>query len=604
METSEWIVIIVSLIHVLCAPGTKVEESFNTQATHDLLFHMPTNLSNEQFQAIIMKTFSAIETVRCFLASSCELFPIFSHCQIVFVNASDEFRETLKSDLRVVESVLIYELNLDSVGARFFKNSSDEQGGPSTAEEMEIRENIRRVGSIFSVLNRILLLYRRHTEFSEVSFQFQGYRDRMCEFVIALIIWVLMCWNLDYDHTQFPGVVPRTFIGPIVLAIFSSPMSIMFRFWAIPKPFQLMLIRTTLGLINTVSVLYFARSVQWGFGRETAMFLRYILCSQFHFFFYLSRPLPNSFALCLVMIVFQRIFEERYRSAVRYATACVILFRCELVLLFGPLFLGYLVLGKLKTFGFDGAIAIGVRIAAACLAFSIPIDSYFWGRPVWPEGEVMFFNVIENRSHEYGTHPYFWYFYSALPRCLLTSVFLVPLGCLSDYRVPKILVPSACFIFLYSFLPHKELRFIIYTIPIFSLAAAVFCARIYVNRRKSFVRKLLNYGIILHLIVNVACTSLFLLIASKNYPGYDAFNKTENLKPEDLQHFDFLTLGTYGSNLREEVETKFMKYHRPLFFVNAFHEYKIKTSKSFPWVYPTIVYKEKAAILKNKNYRF
>ncbi|CAO4376268.1 unnamed protein product [Caenorhabditis nigoni] len=493
METSEWIVIIVSLIHVLCAPGTKVEESFNTQATHDLLFHLPTNLSN-------------------------------------------------------------------------------------------------------------------------------------------------------YDHTQFPGVVPRTFIGPIVLAIFSSPMSIMFRFWAIPKPFQLMLIRTTLGLINTVSLLYFARSVQWCFGRETAMFLRYILCSQFHFFFYLSRPLPNSFALCLVMIVFQRIFEERYRSAVRYATACVILFRCELVLLFGPLFLGYLILGKLKTFGFDGAIAIGVRIAAACLAFSIPIDSYFWGRPVWPEGEVMFFNVIENRSHEYGTHPYFWYFYSALPRCLLTSVFLVPLGCLSDHRVPKILVPSTCFIFLYSFLPHKELRFIIYTIPIYSLAAAVFCARIYVNRRKSFVRKLLNYGIILHLIVNVACTSLFLLIASKNYPGYDAltflqhhhrfdarkpvtvyvdnacaqtgvsrfaylhdawiFNKTENLKPEDLQHFDFLTLGTYGANLREEVETKFMKYHRPLFFVNAFHEYKIKTSKSFPWVYPTIVYKEKAAILKNKNYRF
>lgn len=46
MEGTEWIVVIVGLIHIILAPGTKVEESFNVQATHDLLFNLPTNLSN------------------------------------------------------------------------------------------------------------------------------------------------------------------------------------------------------------------------------------------------------------------------------------------------------------------------------------------------------------------------------------------------------------------------------------------------------------------------------------------------------------------------------------------------------------------------------
>uniref|UniRef100_A0A8R1I9W4 valine--tRNA ligase n=1 Tax=Caenorhabditis japonica TaxID=281687 RepID=A0A8R1I9W4_CAEJA len=492
MEGTEWIVVIVSLIHIILAPGTKVEESFNVQATHDLLFHLPTNLSN-------------------------------------------------------------------------------------------------------------------------------------------------------YDHSSFPGVVPRTFIGPIFLAVLSSPMSFIFRFWMIPKMWQLLLIRATLGLMNTMSFLYFARAVSRRFGRESAMFLRIIMCTQFHYIFYMSRPLPNSFAMILVMIVFERILENRLESAVRYATACVILFRCELLLLFAPLFIQFIVSGRLSLLGRDGAVAIGIRVAAMCLAVSLPIDSYFWGRSVWPEGEVMFFNVVENRSHEYGTQPFLWYFYSALPRCLLTSIALVPLGVLMDRRTLQIVIPSILFILFYSFLPHKELRFIIYVLPIFSCSAAIFCARMFINKWKSFFRTLLYIGVVFHLLANVLATAMFLLVASKNYPGFDALNylqfqnrfdakkpvtvyidnacaqtgvnrflqindawtydKTENLKPEDLKNFDFLVLGTYGNNLKAEVEEKFMKWHRPLFFVNSFHQYKIQKTKKFPWIYPEIVYSEKAVVLKNRDYR-
>jgi alpha-1,6-mannosyltransferase len=74
--------------------------------------------------------------------------------------------------------------------------------------------------------------------------------------------------------------------------------------------------------------------------------------------------------------------------------------------------------------------------------------------------------------------PSTWYFTSAIPRALLSSVVLIPFGLLLERRFWKLFFVTIAFITLYSFLPHKELRFIIYAFPLLNLPAAGFCARL------------------------------------------------------------------------------------------------------------------------------
>jgi len=61
----------------------------------------------------------------------------------------------------------------------------------------------------------------------------------------------------------------------------------------------LLAVRVVLGLFVCVSLIQFCRRLYTIFGRDVAVCVLLLTSTQFHFLFYASRPLPNTFALIL-----------------------------------------------------------------------------------------------------------------------------------------------------------------------------------------------------------------------------------------------------------------------------------------------------------------
>ena len=361
----------------------------------------------------------------------------------------------------------------------------------------------------------------------------------------------------------------------------------------------------------------FRSAIRSKFGSETSLWHQLITTSQFHIMFYASRPLPNIFALAIFLNAIAFWLKDQRGRFILTSAFVILVFRGELALLLGTILIMDFIVGRAKIMHTLGYGLLGLILS---LALTIGIDSICWQKFwLWPEGSVLYYNIVLNKSSDWGTSPWPWYFYSVLPRALFTSTFFIPIGIYFDRRTSLLIIPSLIFVLLFSFLPHKELRFIVYVFPMLNVAAAEACKRFWEmgKLKPSFISRFLAFAAVSHVILNSLFSVMMLYISSNNYPGghailefhqmvppnknvklhidvYSAqtgvsrflhlnenwtYDKSENLPLEELKKFQFLLM---ESSKVQNFTEKSDKSHQILKEISAFKGLDFSNWKTFP----------------------
>jgi alpha-1,6-mannosyltransferase len=245
-------------------------------------------------------------------------------------------------------------------------------------------------------------------------------------------------------------------------------------------------------------------------------------------------------------------------------TIAGVVFRSELAILVGTITLYLFATRRISITGVIIPAGLGGLVIG--LLCTVPLDSFMWQSfPLWPEWTAFYYNTIQGHSADWGVSPWNYYFVNSLPRLLLNPasyLLCIPLAVLNistRQRSLDLLVPLLSFVGLYSFLPHKEWRFIIYTIPGLTGVAAAGASWIWNRRAKSITYAFLSLALVASVVASFAASATILALSSLNYPGGAALDILHHA----VDHSEKAHINVYMDNLACQTGvTRFLESHR------------------------------------------
>lgn len=111
-------------------------------------------------------------------------------------------------------------------------------------------------------------------------------------------------------------------------------------------------------------------------------------------------------------------------------------------------------------------------------------------------------------------------------------------------RALTILIPTLSFVALYSFLPHKEWRFIVYVVPPLTAVSSLGASWVWTRRTKSIVYATLTLALLVSVVASLAASYALLAVSSLNYPGGEAVIRLREVAANEMG-----TVRVYADNL-------------------------------------------------------
>ncbi|KAJ2702381.1 alpha-1,6- mannosyltransferase [Coemansia sp. IMI 209128] len=396
---------------------------------------------------------------------------------------------------------------------------------------------MRPLDYAFAVAVTLSALYAPYTKVEE-SFYMQAAHD--------ILKWGAV--NSYYDHLSFPGVVPRSFVGPLLISALTYPAKLVNEGHTEGIWIQLAA-RLALGWLVAWANSRLRHAVDTAFGSTAARWYAVFSICQFHYTFWTSRLLGNTLAL-VPMLLAQTLWlrsmtssSSNERQRCYRQMAAILTFTCVVLRFDTAVFAVAMLITGVSNVT-RRAIALSLATFALSVLLVVAVDSYYWRQCwMWPELQVFRFNAIDSRSSEWGVSPPHYYFTRFLPKLLLGALPLTCVGALADRRATRLAAPYVAAIGIFSANPHKEWRFIFPAVPVFYVCAAAGMAHL--RRTAPSSRWVMLVGASLaagSLVFAVLATH----ISSLNYPGGQALAMLHTMEsaPGVKVHIDSLAAMT------------------------------------------------------------
>ena len=173
-------------------------------------------------------------------------------------------------------------------------------------------------------------------------------------------------------------MVPRTFCGAFMVYVASLPAYTIMKLILgnSNSGFVSQLIcRLGTGMLSWLSFIHFRNGVSNKFGRRVGELTTILISCQFHICFYMSRMLPNTFALMFVLHAYGFWFKGSPVSCILTIAFAMVIFRCDLLVLLVPLTLQLLISREIS---FWRSLVSGVLVCILALMVTVTIDSLMW----------------------------------------------------------------------------------------------------------------------------------------------------------------------------------------------------------------------------------
>lgn len=241
---------------------------------------------------------------------------------------------------------------------------------------------------------------------------------------------------------------------------------------------------------------YYYRFVKEHFSAATAKFSLFFLLCNWFWWYCASRTIINSVecaALCIGLFYYPWTVKQGTENRTMYFQIIAIIItiiRPTAAVVWVPLAMLHILRGSyMKTF--IRYTNLGVLI----LTLSSLVDFVFYQRFVIVLWNFLNFNIVKNLGVHYGSHPWHWYFTQGVPAIFGSQLPIVIYGTLSSKTLSKSQI-KVCNHFLliavttclaYSFIAHKEFRFILHLIPVGSLFGGFVMSNLAQTKRRSIM---------------------------------------------------------------------------------------------------------------------